>query len=193
MSSSNSSDKLIIAEDTFRDGNLMDNEDTVEVNGRPSKASFKGKKRIAQHRPSEQSDNEEEEMRDNNDGKGNGKWFRRNFKRGTEIYEGGSKRKYAKISSDDDDDDYEDEEEKVSEKLLWKIVKSKFIFTFKLCKVCNNRLFNDPKKFAYVGNLLRLKVMFCPHCVKLNIAACDLLEGTGIQQKNNKWNDRRTK
>lgn len=97
-------------------------------------------------------------------------------------------RKYGKVSSDeeaiDDDDDVSDV--RVSEKMLWKIVKAKYLYTFKLCKICNDRLFRDTQKFVYKGELLRVSLLLCPKCVKLNIAATDLLEGTAMKAKKNK-------
>lgn len=90
------------------------------------------------------------------------------------------KRNYDIMSSDDE------VHERVSEKMLWKIVKAKYLYTFKLCKICNDRLFRDPKKFAYKGDLLRVSVMLCPECVRLNIAATDLLEGTATKAKKDK-------
>lgn len=91
----------------------------------------------------------------------------------------GIKRKYNMIESDEEDES----EERISEKLLWKLVKPKFIYTFKLCKKCGSNLFHDPRKFQYNGNQLKLSIMFCPACVKLNIDATDLLENTASKGK----------
>lgn len=92
---------------------------------------------------------------------------------------GGIKRKYP-ISSEDE---MEDEDPMPSEKMWWKLVKAKFIYSFKMCQKCNNHLFCDPTKFKMMKNGdLQLTMMFCPKCVRLNIAATDVLEQAGKEQ-----------
>lgn len=132
-------------------------------------------------------EDEAEEVDEHEDtDRGNMNWVRRGYKKQKKGF-GGFKRKYAKMEFDEDEEE-EEGKDKVPEKLLWKMVKAKYIYTFKLCKECNNRLFNDSKKFAYAGNLLRLTMLFCQKCVHINVAATDLLEGTGLKKRaNDKW------
>lgn len=161
--SSSLNEKLIIGENLDEEIEQPLALDVEEKTKAETKTMKRGnKRRIVED---ESSDNEE----DNYDwGK------RRNYKN-----KGKSVKKYNRISSDDE----EEEEEKVGEKFLWKIVKPKYIYTYKLCQTCSDRLFKDPHKFAHKGNLLRLTIYFCAKCVKLNVAATDLLAGTAIKRR----------
>lgn len=86
------------------------------------------------------------------------------------------------MRSSDDDEDEEEAGQIPPEKMLWKLVKGKFLYTFKMCQRCNNRLFSDPAKFKYRNGHLQLSMLFCPKCVMLNIAATDVLENVGKEQ-----------
>lgn len=76
--------------------------------------------------------------------------------------------------SNNSDDEFDEELKLPSEKMFWKMVKAKFVYSFKLCNKCNNRLYNDPNKFLVKKGHLQLTMVFCPACVRLNIAVTDL-------------------
>lgn len=132
----------------------------------------KAKKRFRSIPEEEQESSEEGE----NDDYGN------SFRHGKRKPKPSYGKRYKMANDDDDDDDEDDEDQMPPEKMLWKLVKGKFLYTFKMCQKCNNRLFCDPGKFKFRSGHLQLTMLFCPKCVRLNIAATDVLEDVGKEQ-----------
>ncbi|KAL3104777.1 hypothetical protein niasHT_022172 [Heterodera trifolii] len=58
---------------------------------------------------------------------------------------------------------------------LWKLTKGKFVLLFRLCNLCQNRLYNSEDKTVRNGEFVDVKFSLCQECVVANIRATDIL------------------
>ena len=88
------------------------------------------------------------------------------------------KSKYqAKVAKIESDDDRQSDDDRVDEPVerLWRLVKPKWLYTFKLNGCCSDRLFDDKNKFKTIGDEVIVSIRLCKECRDLNLMATDLL------------------